>query len=144
MTTHDQVRKLRLTLDPRYQEIGVCGVDPCVYCGVISSEYDHVPPLVVVEQLSTCSIDLADLRKYPACHECNGMLGASLLGGLRERRTLVRERLANKYAHFLWMPAWSEDELSELEPRFADDVLRHAMFAAWVKAGMSWARGNYS
>lgn len=127
--------------DAHYREIGDVGVDPCIYCGVISDSYDHIPPLVAIEKLSLIEIDGDDLKKYPACRECNSWLGDRLITTLKERREEVRRRLKNKYRHFVQMPDWSEDELGELSTKLSDDVQRHVRFSRWVKARLSWTRG---
>lgn len=124
----------RAQLDCLYDNIGSLD-DPCVYCGSPSMVYDHVPPLHYVDRAKD---EPESLRKYPACSECNSALSGLILLTLKERRKRIREYLRKKYKSFLSMPRWSEDELSELEPQFADEIRRASRFAEIVKLRVSF------
>lgn len=118
--------------DCHYERQGELG-DPCVYCGVESSGWDHVPPLHYAARLSQEDRAEARLRKVPSCHECNTLLGGAVLTTLAARRSLVRERLQRKYAHLLSIPEWSDDELAQLTGRTREDVRAHLVFARHLK-----------
>ena len=130
----DNYDKRHLNLDAVYDRVGSLD-DPCVYCGAPSTSYDHVPPLHYAERVID---DCQSFRKYPACVECNTALNGLVLLTLKERRKRVKEYLRKKYRSFLSMPAWSEDELAELEPKFADEIRRASRFAELIKSRVSF------
>jgi hypothetical protein len=113
-----------------YKAQGKTG-DPCAYCGERSESMDHVPPLAYVRMLDSAGLTPAGLFLAPACRECNSILGTLLLQTVKERRAHVRKRIRAKYKSLLKTPFWSEQELAELDPSFADDI-RSAMQAAYV------------
>lgn len=141
MTPGQKIRHRRERLDCRYREMGRVG-DACVYCGVESSSWDHVPPLSVVEKLIDVDIDRSDLRKVPACHECNSILGARHINTIAERRKYILQKLSRKYAKHLRMPQWDDEELSEVSERLAEDIQRNSHFAWYIKQRTSWARSG--
>lgn len=130
MYTTPRLRRERL--DIWYREIGNIG-DPCVYCGVISSSYDHIPPLVKVEQERDLGLAMRNLRKYPCCIECNSHLGRISLNTLALRRQYLKDKYERKFAKWLRMPAWDETELSELGPGLKKHVKGHGRFSEGIK-----------
>lgn len=139
MSAKAQLRQKRERLDCRYREIGEIG-DPCLYCGVPSDTWDHVPALIAAEHMKDLEIDIGDLRKFPACNQCNSFLGSVRIDSVPERRSIVLKVLRRKYAKHLAMPDWSEEELAELSDEFADDVRRHSRFASFIRQRTAWAR----
>lgn len=109
--------------------------DPCVYCGMPPTAYDHVPPLHYAERAKE---EITTFKKFPACSECNSCLNGLILLTLKERRKRVKEYLRKKYKSFLSMPRWSEDELEELDPRFAEEIRRASRFAEGIKNRVSF------
>src|SRR4051812_23786595 len=106
-------RAMAMAFDCHYRELGRLG-DPCVYCGIPSSEYDHIPPLTYVSRLPREMLDTIWMRKVPSCHECNSFLGGRVSNSIMERREIVKEKLRAKYATYLKMPRWDSDETAEL------------------------------
>lgn len=131
-------RNLR-RFDHRYQPYGQLG-DPCVYCGIRADTMDHVPPLRTVEMMADADIDRANLRKYPACRECNSWLADCRLTGLTNRRAIVREKIRKKYKRLLRMPRWDEDELAELSEQFAEFMRKSSDAADIAKRRIGWGR----
>jgi hypothetical protein len=121
-------------LDVLYDRMGSLD-DPCVYCGQPSTGYDHVPPLHYAERVQD---DITVFRKYPACRECNSALTGQLFLTLKARRKAVKDYIRKKYRSFLSMPAWSEEELAELDSRFAEEVRRASRFAEHIKRRVSF------
>jgi len=140
MTRASDIRRERERLDCRYREVGELQVDPCVYCGIPATGWDHVPPLCIVANLSDLGINKRRLQKLPSCSECNSFLGASNIDNVSDRRRHVLSRLEAKYRHHLKMPCWDEDELAELGSGLAEEVRRHARFSAYIKQRTAWAR----
>jgi len=99
------------------------GVTPCYYCGVPADTIDHVIPRHILESLAT----LADpevsayynrkhkVKTFPACRECNSLIGAKYFGTLAERKDYLKERLRRHYRNVLGTGEWSDRDLGELE-----------------------------
>lgn len=115
--------------------------DPCIYCGLPATGWDHVPPLHYVERLTELETLDETLRKYPACTECNCFLNGALLHSLASRREYVKERIRRKYRSHAEMPAWAEDEIAELSTHDAQRYIRaHERFAKMIKERLGWMR----
>lgn len=136
-----RLRKARMrSVDHRYREMGTAGEDPCVYCGVISSGHDHVPPISQVCNLKDVDAQVGlYLRKYPSCLECNNWLSDSSGQTMMERRAYIAKRIRKKYQHYLKAPQWNEEELSELSEVMAEEVRRYGRLSEHVKARVKWA-----
>jgi hypothetical protein len=132
-------RKTFLIDDCSYDIMGREG-DPCIYCGQEASGHDHVPPLAYVFKLDEESKNHLNLRKYPACQECNVILGDILLKDIRSRRAYVHEKLRSKYASCLRMPAWDEEELQELGRCLQDDIRSKSSFATHLRKRLAYYR----
>jgi hypothetical protein len=133
------MRNSEKVFDASYMEKGRIG-DPCVYCGQPSDTYDHVPPLHYVERMRQTDVDKSNLRKYPACRECNSIIGGQIINTLEERRKHVRAHLKKKYASYLRMPYWDEEELAELSKELADHIRRSDRFSKFIKARVAFRR----
>lgn len=123
--------------DASYTELGRIG-DPCVYCGQPSDTYDHVPPLHYVERMSQTDVAYANLRKYPACRECNSSLSGNLLETLKERRQYTKAKLRKRYRSYLNMPNWDEEELADMGDTLADEIRRANDYAHFVRQRLAW------
>lgn len=132
-------RKTFMMDDCAYDIMGREG-DPCVYCGQESSGHDHVPPLAYISKLDEDSKNHLNLRKFPACQECNSILSDILLKDIPSRRSYVHEKLRRKYASCLRMPAWQDDELEELGRNLQDDIRSRSAFASHLRERLSFHR----
>lgn len=83
----------------------------CFYCGDISTELDHVPPLVTVEFFDMTR-EPADFFLVPSCHECN-LLGSSEPHGLLDIRSeYIRTKLKRRYAkNWRQIQLWTKEEV---------------------------------
>lgn len=68
--------------------------DCCVYCGGAVQVFDHVPPLSCAAQY----VEGDPHALYPACGECNAILGPLDVVCLVERAAVVYERRAVRIA----------------------------------------------
>lgn len=134
-------RTFRERFDARYKTRGDWRCDPCVYCGLPATCFDHVPPLRIVETMDDAELDAHNPVKHPACHECNSTLGAMLLLTLKERRKHLSSVYRRKYKKFIRMPEWDEEDLAELAEDFANEMRRAARFARMTKARIARLRG---
>ena len=113
--------------------------DPCAYCGLPSNTMDHVPPIHYFTRLSDLGITPdQDPVLLPACHECNAVLGGALAFTVVARRQKVRDRLRRKYRAQLQMPEWDAEDLDEMAPEMARDILAHLKFRENVLARLAW------
>ena len=137
------VRQRTLNLqrfDHLYDRRGELG-DPCVYCGIPSSGWDHIPPLVHIERMREAGAEIEAIpRKVPACGECNVLLNDVLLTTIQARRYELKRRLRDKYRRIVSMPEWDEDELAELSNDDAREYIRqHLAAARYLKSRLGWA-----
>ncbi len=66
------------------------------------------------EGCSYCGVSApAAQETIPACRECNSLLRHTDIGSLEGRKAHVSQCLAKKYAKYLAMPEWTEEEISE-------------------------------
>lgn len=126
-------------LDAMYEPRGQIG-DPCTYCGVVSDTMDHVPPLVIAEMTREAELTLANLRKVPACRECNSTLSGARILTIKERREAIKEKIRKKYRKFLSMPQWDDDELEEVSPEMAKYIMASLAIANHTRARLRWMK----
>jgi len=89
--------------------------DPCVYCGLSSTDWDHVIPD------SYCT-------KTPlvrACSECNSLASDGVFPTIEEKQLHIKIALRRRYGEVLKKKSWTKDELSELAPRLQAEALEH-------------------
>lgn len=92
---------------------------PCVYCGEIADTIDHVVPRHLLERAGEIGLDLSEIFRFrdwvlPACRECNGFIGSRVFKTLVERRACAHATIRRKYAAYLRIPDWDEEELAEM------------------------------
>lgn len=104
--------------DWMYEFSAPYGEYTCVYCGEVADTVDHAPALWAVHaRLSvTGATHINGCRKFPACRECNGTLGACVESAMTDRRRICHKRLRRRYARILAIPQWDEADLLELKP----------------------------
>ena len=120
---------------------GIEGV--CTYCGQIADSVDHVVPKHLLERAGELELDLSKIMRMrswqvPACRECNSMLGGKLFATLRERRESAHKSIRRKYASYLRVPSWSEEELSEMGPRASDEIRAALVVRDWIRGRLAW------
>jgi hypothetical protein len=125
-------RATEVVFNQLYERIGNLG-DPCVYCGVESCGWDHVPPLHFVSRLSAEVRNRYSFRLLPACSECNHCLGGTVKTTISERRTHVRRHLKRKYAGLLRIPHWDNLELHQVSANLQTDIQSRLRAAAFVR-----------
>lgn len=109
---------------------------PCVYCGEIATTVDHVPPQTCRDRFEQCGrVYAPDL--VPACRECNSMLrtdGWTIM----ERKRLIKEKIRKRYAKYLAIPPWSEEELRDLGPFARAQIVRGLNVQRHARARLAW------
>ena len=98
--------RLRFVVDQFYERIPL---EHCVYCGQEWEVLDHVPPVAGYMVGSKWAF------KYPACRDCNSILGAIPIRDIRVRRWFILRKLSNRYKRLIKMPHWDKCELNELK-----------------------------
>ncbi len=109
------------------------GRTACVYCGVVATSVDHIPPILLRNAV-------AENERYcvPACLECNSALGAKRLFALLDRQIYMRLWIRRKYAAYLRVQNRTPDEALDLGynlKTMMDGVLRTK---TWVESRLSY------
>lgn len=101
-----------------YHRVHEIDQSECYYCGEPREAYDHVPPLHVVDQVSTEKIRELDINLLllPSCTHCNSLLGSKHLVTIGERLDHLHKKLSDKYEKDSVL--WSEEELEEMSYTF--------------------------
>lgn len=123
-------------LDFLYENIGQLS-DPCTYCGMDASGWDHIPPLHFISRIDVKDIK-HKLRKVPCCKECNCIIGGILLFTIQERRSYVKRHLKIKYRSILKIPKWNNCELSELGYSLYTSALGGSNKSDSIRYRLSW------
>lgn len=116
----DDLKKLMHTLNPKK------GI-PCVYCGALAQDKEHVIPLSWIEYLREMQF-LGFNVKVPkeilvaSCHECNCIAGDIIFKTFSEKRNYIKEHLYKKYKKFLTYPEWNDGEIMELDGNLRKQV----------------------
>ncbi len=84
----------------------------CAYCGVQADTIDHVPPI----EIAYCygPSNFTSFEYWPACKQCNCVLGAKDLRTLAARKKEIARYLRRKYWKLLKMPYWTDEEIDDL------------------------------
>jgi hypothetical protein len=111
---------------------------PCYYCGAISEEYDHVPPLATLRKARAAEFESLlqhGLVIVPACFTCNRTLAANILTRLDKRKAYImwkNDGEDNKQIDALIneITDWTLEEAARLPEDFADVIFdgMHAQF----------------
>lgn len=115
----------------------------CVYCGVFADSEDHVVPRHLLERAGELSVDLSKVMRMqrwvvPACRECNTMIGGRLYPTLAERRAAAHAGIRRKYASYLRVPDWSDEELDEMGPTAQREIVAAMAVRDWVRKRLAW------
>ena len=96
----------------------------CYYCGMVADSTDHVPPLTVRNRLAAAGLmDRYPFRTVPCCRECNSALGPRAPFSLMERKRWVKAWIRRRYAKYLKIPPWEDNEIGHLGPVLQGYVL---------------------
>ncbi len=119
----------------------------CTYCGVPAETIDHTIPKCVVKAAGDAGINLSSLSRIRyltvhACGECNSALGSRIFPTLSERRDAAKAHIRRKYACYLKMPNWTEDELADMGPIAQHDIRLGLARKEWAKARLAWTGTN--
>ena len=116
---------------------GIPGI--CAYCGNKGNEIDHVIPLSMIDhkKRNSRSCHGVGVTTY-ACRRCNSWLSDLYFPTMRERIAYIQKKLSKKARKYGRNPAWSDEEICEL-----DDTLRSYVASAQERlreldAGTSW------
>ena len=115
--------------------------NPCVYCGLLASEKEHVTPKSYIEgmkELKTLGFDVKIPEEIlvPACRECNLIASDKLFKSFADKKRFISERLFKKYHKFLKISSLSEEEILELSGRLQQQVFIFNEIAKIIKVRM--------
>lgn len=74
----------------------------------------------------------------PCCRECNVGLGAKTLWTVRERKEYIKRWLEKRYASYLRIPGWEEDELNEMGHSLQTAVLQGLLIRNQTRQRLRW------
>lgn len=75
----------------------------------------------------------------PSCRECNSALSGQLFPTLRERRAAAHDHIRRKYAAYLRVPNWGEEELLTMGPKARTEIAAALKIRDWVRGRLRWA-----
>jgi hypothetical protein len=115
----------------------------CTYCGILADSEDHVVPRHLLERADELGLDLSKVMRMrswivPSCRECNSMLGGQLFATIQERRAAAHKGIRRKYASYLRIPDWSDDELDEMGPNAQREIVAGMAIRDWVRGRLRW------
>lgn len=105
----------------------------CTYCGNIATLEDHFPPLSL----------MLEGWLLPACAECNAFAGTVWARDFEARCRHVNFCIRRKYKKLLETPAWSRDELDELEHTLRSAVIQWEGQRKIAQERIAWNVGAY-
>lgn len=106
----------RINYENLYKWFRYQGEQPftCFYCGSLADTADHCPPISRVDDYRAYRFSHEEYLKVMCCRECNSLLGDSLQTSLIEREIELKFRLEHKFARYIDMPPWTEQELKKM------------------------------
>lgn len=115
----------------------------CTYCGVPADSEDHVVPRHLLARAGELEMDLSQVMRMqtwvvPACRECNSIIGGQLFATIKERRECAHKGIRKKYASYLRVPNWSEEDLEEMGPDAQREIIAAIKVRDWVKTRLRW------
>lgn len=92
----------------------------CCYCGDIATCLDHVVPVSYSQKSGTRINDLTSEEKIKkltvgCCTECNSLLSNHMFDSIASRAEYLSDQVAKRHKKLLKSPAWTDEELEELE-----------------------------
>lgn len=95
----------------------------CTYCGTWATAWDHVVPVAALRPEAKPEDRYHhDDWIVPCCQQCNSMLSDRMLHSVPLRAKFLFEKYRAKYRKVLLSASWTEEELSEVSPSFAQYV----------------------
>lgn len=128
----------RLLSDFSASESGRAYLTPCIYCGMPCDSTDHIPPRHLRDQLVGLDLVALGEKEVPACRECNSALGRRPLITVLERRGYVKNFLRRKYASYLRIPNWTEEELETFGHDLQGMIRRNLALRDEVRKRLAW------
>jgi hypothetical protein len=115
------------SLKKLFESLRVKEGEPCVYCGLLATDKEHVFPRSWIEEMKKMKEMGFDVKVpkeiiVPSCRECNLIASDFVFSSLKEKKTYIRKKLLKKYKKFLTTPTWSDEEIQELSGRLREQV----------------------
>jgi len=115
----------------------------CVYCGSLADSEDHVVPRHLLKRAGELSIDLSKVMRmkswvHPCCRECNSILGGQIFPTIQERRAAAHKGIRKKYASYLRIPDWSDEELAVMGQTAQREIIAALAVRDWVRERLRW------
>jgi len=131
----EDLKRLMHSLNPKEGE-------PCVYCGALSTDKEHVTPLSWIEytlEMRACGFEIEVPKEVivPSCHECNCIAGDIVFKSFKEKKEYIKEHLYKKYKKFLRYPEWEEKEIMELDGNLRKQVFIQNEIVKSIKLRLS-------
>lgn len=109
------------------RSLSVQSGEPCVYCGLLSTDKEHVTPktwIDAMKEMRSMGFDVVVPEELivPSCRECNLIAGDKLFDNFKEKRQHIANRLLARYNRFLHFEEWDDDEIAELSGRLREQV----------------------
>lgn len=104
----------------------------CIYCGSDAQCTDHVPPLYHLENINVHEYkdNGGELVIYPACMECNALLGRSTATDFYERLDILSHKYQRKVDG---MEAWTKHELNQMGRTLRNFIESHqSKIKLWI------------
>lgn len=115
------------------------GITPCYYCGRPATDAEHVVSQALASMLDRDDMPDLGVDIVPACHQCNGMLGARFYETLAKRKEAGKEYLRRKYQRLVEMPQWTDQEIADLaDGRLRQYVLESIVAQEEVRKMLAW------
>lgn len=117
-------------------------ISPCSYCGAPADSIDHIPPRHMRMQLREMELTPFTVMEVPSCRECNSALGARPLLTIGHRRSWIKGWLKRRYAKYLRIPNWTEEELATFGPGLRGVVIRNMAKRDLIKQRIQWPNNH--
>lgn len=130
----EDLAKLWKTLQPK-------NGDPCVYCGLLSTDKEHVFPISWInssKELFAAGFDIKIPKEVivPSCRECNLIATDHLFRTFTEKKAYIREKLLKRYKKFMSFKVWTNEEINELSGNLCQQVFMFNEVAKVLKNRM--------
>jgi hypothetical protein len=125
---------MRYVSDQCYETIPIAF---CIYCGECWDVYDHVPPV------SAWCTNSSWAFKYPACNECNSILGSVPIKDIRVRRYIILKKLYSKYKKLIKLPEWERLEIEDLRGFIKNYVEKSCVKQKFILKKIDFLCENY-